>query len=56
MEDGAVEELVGGLGAGGGVGPLLAALGQFDEVLDGDGRVGLKERTVILPSVVVKTA
>ena len=43
MEDGAVEELVGGLFAGGGVGPLFGALGQFDEVLDGDGRVGLKE-------------
>ena len=36
--------------------PLLRALGQLDEVLDSDGRVGLERRTVILPSVVVNTA
>src|SRR5271157_1406874 len=43
MEDGAIEELVGGLLVGRGMGPLLGALGQLDKVLDGDGRVGLEE-------------
>ena len=36
-------ELVGRFGAGGGMRPLLRAFGELDEVLDGDGRVGLKE-------------
>jgi len=38
------------------MGPLLCSLGQLDEVFDGDGRIGLKRRMMILPSVVVKTA
>ena len=43
MEDGSVVELVGGFGVGAGVRPLLLAFGEVDEVLDGDGRVGLEE-------------
>ena len=43
VEDGSVEELVIGLDVGCGVGPLLGAFGEFDEVLDGDGGIGLEE-------------
>jgi hypothetical protein len=56
MEDGAVEELVGGLGAGGGVGPLLAPSASSMKFLTVMGASVSKRRTVILPSVVVKTA
>ena len=43
MEDGAVEELVGRLGARAGMGPFLLAFRQFDEVLHGDGCVRFEE-------------
>ena len=37
------KSLSGGLGAGGGMRPLLLAFGELDEVLDGDRGVGLEE-------------